>query len=222
MLPERSKVPTDILTVIYEFTPLRNNEYAGSKTVLALVNRTMSDFHHSYLLTTKPDSKKLLKSLSKNAPVPADTLKYYTVSNIMSAFVRLTLQNHFSLATTLLDHNMVINIREYTHTVFKAVDSGDLVMLQKVINRGYSLYEDRIIVGIAARKGDKKMVEFLLDNGANIHGENDCALVTSVARGHTDVVKLLLDRGANVHVNGGFLFGLTVKPEVQDLLRRHM
>lgn len=212
-------VPTDILTVIYEFTPLRDNDYAGCKTALALVNRAMSDFHHRYLLATRPNSKKLLKSLVNNDPVPADILKYYTVSNIMLPIVRLSLQKHFSLAVKLLDNNMVTNMREYDHTVFKAVDSGDLGMLQKVIDRGYALREDRIIVGIAARRGNKKMVEFLLDNGANIHGENDCALVTSVARGHTDVVRLLLDRGANVHTNGGFLFGLNMKPEIQELLR---
>lgn len=53
----------------------------------------------------------------------------------------------------------------------------------------------------AARGGYEKLVELLLDHGANINSGNkywDSALHGAAFRGHEKVVQLLLDRGANV------------------------
>ena len=51
----------------------------------------------------------------------------------------------------------------------------------------------------AASIGNNALVAFLLDHGANIHGQNDLALRWAAENGHTETVKLLLDRGANIH-----------------------
>lgn len=51
----------------------------------------------------------------------------------------------------------------------------------------------------AARYGVYKLVELLLDAGADVHYNNDDALHVASSNGHYDVVKLLLYRGADIH-----------------------
>lgn len=58
----------------------------------------------------------------------------------------------------------------------------------------------------AAEAGDVNRVRLLLDDGADIHYNNDRALRVAVSRKKLDVVKLLLERGANVTVGGGEVF----------------
>jgi hypothetical protein len=54
---------------------------------------------------------------------------------------------------------------------------------------------------MASKYGREKIVELLLNRGADIHAENDWALHTASRNGHTEVVRLLLDRGADIHAN---------------------
>ncbi len=62
----------------------------------------------------------------------------------------------------------------------------------------------------AADKGDSKVVEALLDSGADINArdeQNQTALHKAASGGHTPIVKLLLERGADVNAKN--LFGQT-------------
>jgi len=49
------------------------------------------------------------------------------------------------------------------------------------------------------KRSDPKIIQMLLDNGANVHANNDNALISAVEEGHTEIVKLLLAAGGNVH-----------------------
>jgi len=63
---------------------------------------------------------------------------------------------------------------------------------------------------LASKKGNLKMVKFLLDNGANINEVMDdscdyfdepcCALMSAAAAGHLCTVKYLINRGADVTI----------------------
>ncbi len=52
----------------------------------------------------------------------------------------------------------------------------------------------------AAEDGNLKVVKYMIDNGADIHYNNDQALVYSNENGHYDVVRYLLEKGANANV----------------------
>jgi len=51
----------------------------------------------------------------------------------------------------------------------------------------------------ACRKGHLKTVKYLVENGADIHGNNDYALKGAVGNGHLETVKYLVDNGADIH-----------------------
>lgn len=53
----------------------------------------------------------------------------------------------------------------------------------------------------AVVNGKYDIVKYLLDNGADIHTENDKALREASAEGKIKVVRLLLERGADIHAN---------------------
>ena len=50
----------------------------------------------------------------------------------------------------------------------------------------------------AARNGDLEKVKKLVENGANIHFNNDYALRMAAGGGHTEIVSYLCDHGANI------------------------
>ena len=51
----------------------------------------------------------------------------------------------------------------------------------------------------ASESGHGEVVRLLLESGANVHARNDHALCQATANGHEEVVRLLLESGANVH-----------------------
>ena len=52
-----------------------------------------------------------------------------------------------------------------------------------------------------AKDGILEMVETALNRGADIHFNNDQALILSSQENHIDIIKYLLDNDANIHVN---------------------
>lgn len=99
---------------------------------------------------------------------------------------------------------------------FIAAQANDLAALKKIM----AISKDRNVVDsygngllhYAVSKGNKDMVEYLLDEGLNPNKLNQFGnfpLSVAVYKGHTDVVKLLLQRGAQTKVNDYAYGGLT-------------
>jgi ankyrin repeat protein len=74
--------------------------------------------------------------------------------------------------------------------------------------------KDKLDIGEALVKAsyysDIKIVKYLLDNGANIHYNNDEALCNAIEEGRTLIVKLLLEYGADLYSDG-----------ILDIVRRY-
>jgi ankyrin repeat protein len=55
---------------------------------------------------------------------------------------------------------------------------------------------------LAAMYNNIETVRFLLDNRADVHARSDYVLIPAAENGNEDIVKLLLDRGVNPHTHG--------------------
>ena len=56
----------------------------------------------------------------------------------------------------------------------------------------------------ASKNGELEKVKYLVENGADIHAKNGCALRWSAGRGHLEVVRLLLENGADIHAHNDY------------------
>ena len=56
----------------------------------------------------------------------------------------------------------------------------------------------------ASKEGDLTKVKELIENGADIHAQNDRALCWSALNGHLEVVRLLLENGADIHADDDY------------------
>ena len=90
--------------------------------------------------------------------------------------------------------------------LFRAVYAQDLEIIRLLLDLEPSnihyLDNRPFFLFIAAMKGNKDMVNLLLDRGADVDEQNrhgQTALVRAVQDKHLDIVRLLLDRGADVN-----------------------
>ena len=84
---------------------------------------------------------------------------------------------------------------------FKNLPETMLVLFKKEINQQDKKGDTALIV--AVRKGDKDVVELLLDGGADANLQNEdgnTALMTAAMKGDKNIVQLLLDNGADANL----------------------
>lgn len=56
-----------------------------------------------------------------------------------------------------------------------------------------------ISLGVAAKIGNYEIVKWLVEDGVNIHYEEDAALSFASEKGHQEIVKYLVEKGADIH-----------------------
>ena len=77
---------------------------------------------------------------------------------------------------------------------------GNLSIVEFLRDNGANIHAvDDLALRLAAENGHFPVVEFLISNGADVHAENDYALRWAAANGHFPVVEFLLAKGADVH-----------------------
>jgi hypothetical protein len=71
-----------------------------------------------------------------------------------------------------------------------------------MIDQGINIHADNDLALIYfAYHGHIEVVKFLVQNGADIHADNDYALRWSASNGYIDVVKFLVQNGADIHAS---------------------
>jgi len=86
-----------------------------------------------------------------------------------------------------------------------ASKDGNLPIVQYLVENGADIQIDNnAAFRAASENGHLSVVQYLVEKGADIHAKNDYAFRIASARGHLSVVKYLMDKGVDVHVNNDF------------------
>ena len=86
--------------------------------------------------------------------------------------------------------------------LIQAIKNNSIKKIQDLLDNGTDIhYNNDEPLLCAANKGNLKMVKLLLDNGADIHADDDEALMRATDNDNLEIVKLLLDNGADIHAN---------------------
>ena len=77
--------------------------------------------------------------------------------------------------------------------------------LQMLLDEGANVHVDNdYTLRRASEYGHTKVVKLLFKHGADVHARDDQALRWTSVNGHAEVVKLLLNNGADVHARGDY------------------
>ena len=110
-----------------------------------------------------------------------------------------TWKNHYLNIVKYID----LLKRNYRY-IYRAEDkSPELLYLVRQIVPSFYSYNKNIALRWASETGNLALVKYLVENGANIHDEDDFAFLMACGYGHLKTVKYLNEQGANMHVKNG-------------------
>ena len=86
--------------------------------------------------------------------------------------------------------------------LIEAAQNGDLVLVKSLLNQGADIHaQDDEALFWAGQKGNLEIVKYLVKKGADIHAENDYVLQIAAKNGHLAVVKYLVKKGADIQTD---------------------
>lgn len=138
------------------------------------------------------DLRRTLYTLKCGADVhfECDRALLFSASNGNSKMVKLLLDNGaYATATYYCSELSILE---------RAVRDGYIKIVKILLKHDINIKKE-LALRYSAGDGRAAIVELLLKNGANVHADNDIALLCSVAGEHYEVTIALLKAGANVN-----------------------
>lgn len=95
-----------------------------------------------------------------------------------------------------------INPAMLNKAVLLAVGKGYTKIIQLLLDEGADIHANNDgALRLAVDHRNVHVIRFLLDKGADVHSNNDLALIRSTEGGHTGIVRLLVEKGADIHAD---------------------
>ena len=96
--------------------------------------------------------------------------------------------------------------------LLSALRKEDLDLVKLLVENGADIHFDNDQVFVMAASYDHlDIVKYLLSKGINIHTRNDTALIMASYHGHLEMVKLLVENGADIHAGNDAALIYTVQ-----------
>jgi len=166
---------------------------------------------------TEESTKKLMEAIRAGDKAALDglltqhpALKAFRAPNGSSLLLLTAYMRHPELAEVCHNHGMQADI-------FEACALGDLNTVKKAVSENpaqvnASAPDGFYPLSLAAYFGHRRIVEFLLASGADVHAaarnpQKVTALHAAASRGDVEIVRLLVEKGADVNAKqeGGFV-----------------
>lgn len=100
---------------------------------------------------------------------------------------------------------LISNLNSYRKILNKKIKIGSSI--KKYVKYTEDINEDFIK---AIKVGNMKNIIILIKNGANIHYENENALIDSIRYNRLDIVKVLIENGSDIHIDNDYPFFLSI------------
>jgi len=82
---------------------------------------------------------------------------------------------------------------------------SDIEVFKGLVEDGADIHADNdFVLRRAAYNGHLEVVKFLVEKGADIHAGNDFSLRLAARNGHLEVVKFLVEKGADIHTGNDY------------------
>lgn len=199
----------DILTIVYEFAQMYPNDNVIHKPRFALVSKRMSVIHRQYLLRCKPYSARLQRHLYNGGVVPLSIFECYKIHRPDKLLYDVVRLEHLE-TTKLLVTGLGLNVNSFDYSAVKAAAEwcSNVQMMKFLLKtlkrRGNSLNIIDSLVEDAAFTYNEDVLEYLLKIGADVHYNNDMALIFACTQKNGDTsMNILLNRGANINARNG-------------------
>ncbi len=102
----------------------------------------------------------------------------------------------------LIVHTIKTGVKQHSliYALYLASREGYLEAVKYLVENGVDIhYNEDVTLKVAAMGGYLNIVKYLVEKGANVNAHNTEALIAAAEHGHYDVVKYLVDRGAIVN-----------------------
>ena len=164
------------------------------------------DIKEKFLALFMLGNKELINYLPNNNYQPfIDILNNKKVSEMLLDNMTMEMLLHANVAGVKYFIDLggkISNIYLLSRINYNFVDSPDVLKYlveNKKINIRTNDYSLILLRSITYNKFNK--VKFLVENGTDIHINNDEPLMTAITYGHLDIVKVLVKNGADIHVD---------------------
>jgi len=104
---------------------------------------------------------------------------------------------------------------------------GSTWIRQVTLPEGEPIYENpgspkkwkakRVILG-PRRRIDLQVIKQLVEDGANIHVDNDWPLIWAAGNGYLDIVEFLVEKGANIHADTDYALRIAARNGYLDIV----
>ena len=102
------------------------------------------------------------------------------------------------------DLQNILSFLDYGTQLYEVVPIGKVV---KVNDK----YKAHVLNMTFICEGYLNIVKYLVDNGADIHADNDCALRWAARKGNLEVVQYLVGNGANIHADNAWMLNFATE-----------
>ncbi len=119
-----------------------------------------------------------------------------------------------SFRSIISDRDLDLKLKFYA--LSGAIDNDDLALVQFLLSRGEDI--DHVLI-LAAKHGKVDLIRYALQNGADIHYNDDIALVFAAEEGRVNAVKYLLENGADVNAQHGAALYFAIAGDHHEIVR---
>lgn len=143
-------------------------------------------------------------------------LNYFTRYAISAENINQTLIWHhwktvqLSIQNRQKGANIDAIAEDINQTLIWSARNGYLEAVQFLVDNRANIHaNDDYALQLSAKNGNLEMVQFLVHNRANIHASDDLARQWSAKNGHLEVVQYLVKNGADIQVHDGYALRLS-------------